>query len=114
MCTLPFSRHASKVPEDFNQCCWREKKKSKKDSAKSFYVQYAEALSQFVEEENIPQLKVWTSELKRTIQTSRYINAPKEHWKALNEIDAVSLLVRRDGIFLLFLFVFDLHENVSV
>ncbi|KAK7102211.1 hypothetical protein V1264_020465 [Littorina saxatilis] len=49
---------------------------------------YAEALGRFVEEENIPQLKVWTSELKRTIQTSRYVNAPKEHWKALNEIDA--------------------------
>jgi hypothetical protein len=44
-----------------------------------------------VERENIQNLKVWTSELKRTIQTSRYINAPKEHWKALNEIDAVSV-----------------------
>ena len=55
-------------------------------------MQYAEALGRFVEEENIPQLKVWTSELKRTIQTSRYISAPKEHWKALNEIDAVSIL----------------------
>ena len=40
--------------------------------------------------ENIPNLKVWTSELKRTIQTARFIDAPKEHWKALNEIDAVS------------------------
>ncbi|KAL8569435.1 6-phosphofructo-2-kinase/fructose-2,6-bisphosphatase 4 [Nucella lapillus] len=49
---------------------------------------YAEALGRFVEEENIPHLKVWTSELKRTIQTSRHIDAPKEHWKALNEIDA--------------------------
>nr|KAG5708743.1 hypothetical protein BaRGS_031897 [Batillaria attramentaria] len=49
---------------------------------------YAEALGKFVEEENIPELKVWTSELKRTIQTSRFIQAPKEHWKALNEIDA--------------------------
>lgn len=35
-------------------------------------------------------LKVWTSLLKRTMQTAAYINAPKEHWKALNEIDAVS------------------------
>lgn len=50
--------------------------------------QYAEALGKFVEEENIQELKVWTSELKRTIQTARYISAPKEHWKALNEIDA--------------------------
>lgn len=49
---------------------------------------YAEALGKFVENENIPNLKVWTSELKRTIQTARFIDAPKEHWKALNEIDA--------------------------
>ena len=62
------------------------------ESLEPFHLQYAEALGHFVEEENIPQLKVWTSELKRTIQTSRYINAPKEHWKALNEIDAVSIL----------------------
>ncbi|GFO44995.1 6-phosphofructo-2-kinase/fructose-2,6-bisphosphatase [Plakobranchus ocellatus] len=49
---------------------------------------YAEELGKFVENENIPDLKVWTSELKRTIQTARCIDAPKEHWKALNEIDA--------------------------
>ncbi|RUS84880.1 hypothetical protein EGW08_007349, partial [Elysia chlorotica] len=49
---------------------------------------YAEELGKFVANENIPNLKVWTSELKRTIQTARYIDAPKEHWKALNEIDA--------------------------
>ena len=70
-------------------------KKSVHGAFVNFCVQYAEALARFVEEENIPQLKVWTSELKRTIQTSRYINAPKEHWKALNEIDAVSVHVRR-------------------
>ena len=28
--------------------------------------------------------------MKRTIQTASGIDAPKEHWKALNEIDAVS------------------------
>ncbi|CAG5119462.1 unnamed protein product, partial [Candidula unifasciata] len=49
---------------------------------------YAEELAKFVQSENIPNLKVWTSELKRTIQTARHIQAPKEHWKALNEIDA--------------------------
>ncbi|KAK3750513.1 hypothetical protein RRG08_053882 [Elysia crispata] len=49
---------------------------------------YAEELGKFVANENIPNLKVWTSELKRTIQTARFIDAPKEHWKALNEIDA--------------------------
>lgn len=52
--------------------------------------QYAQELAKFVKNENIVNLKVWTSELNRTIQTARYIDAPKEHWKALNEIDAVS------------------------
>ncbi|KAK3104001.1 hypothetical protein FSP39_023557 [Pinctada imbricata] len=50
--------------------------------------EYAEALAQFVNEEDIENLKVWTSELQRTKQTARHINAPVEHWKALNEIDA--------------------------
>lgn len=50
--------------------------------------QFAEALGRFVEEENIPNLRVWTSLMKRTIQTAAYIDCPKEHWKALNEIDA--------------------------
>lgn len=50
--------------------------------------EYAEALGKFVEEEKISNLKVWTSELKRTKQTSVHISAPIEHWKALNEIDA--------------------------
>lgn len=32
--------------------------------------------------------RVWTSQLKRTIQTAEGIKAPQERWKALNEIDA--------------------------
>lgn len=35
-------------------------------------------------------LRVWTSWLKRTIQTAADVKAPQERWKALNEIDAVS------------------------
>jgi hypothetical protein len=31
---------------------------------------------------------VWTSQLKRTIQTAQFIDAPKEKWKCLNEIHA--------------------------
>ncbi|XP_021359815.1 6-phosphofructo-2-kinase/fructose-2,6-bisphosphatase-like isoform X2 [Mizuhopecten yessoensis] len=50
--------------------------------------EYAEALAKYVEEEKIPDLKVWTSELKRTKQTGKCLTAPIEHWKALNEIDA--------------------------
>ena len=38
--------------------------------------------------ENIPDLIVWTSQLIRTIQTAAKIQAPKEQWKALNEINA--------------------------
>ena len=35
-------------------------------------------------------MRVWTSWLKRTIQTAAAIDAPQERWKALNEIDAGS------------------------
>lgn len=33
-------------------------------------------------------LRVWTSRLKRAIQTVADVPAPQERWKALNEIDA--------------------------
>lgn len=39
---------------------------------------------------DLTSLRVWTSLLKATIQTASGIKSPKEHWKALNEIDAVS------------------------
>lgn len=51
---------------------------------------YSKALSQFIQEQNIEGLRVWTSWLKRTIQTVADVPAPQERWKALNEIDAVS------------------------
>ncbi|CAG0879310.1 unnamed protein product [Darwinula stevensoni] len=50
--------------------------------------QYAQSLAKFVENQNIPNLRVWTSWMKRTIQTGQLIDAPQERWKALNEIDA--------------------------
>lgn len=53
--------------------------------------QYGNALSQFIISQNIPHLRVWTSWLKRTIQTVAGIPAPQERWKALNEIDAVRI-----------------------
>lgn len=56
--------------------------------------QFANALSKFVEEQNLKDLKVWTSQLKSTIQTAEALQLPYEQWKALNEIDAVS--ARRD------------------
>lgn len=50
--------------------------------------QYATALAEFINRQNIPGMRVWTSWFKRTIQTAAYIEAPQERWKALNEIDA--------------------------
>lgn len=51
--------------------------------------QYSEKLAEFIKKENIPDLVVWTSQYKRTIQSASRIEAPKEQWKALNEIYAV-------------------------
>lgn len=50
--------------------------------------QFASALSEFVEEQNLKDLKVWTSQLKSAIQTAEALQLPYEQWKALNEIDA--------------------------
>jgi broad specificity phosphatase PhoE len=51
--------------------------------------QYADELGNFIRNQNIPNLRVWTSWMKRTIQTAKNIDAPQERWRALNEIDAV-------------------------
>ncbi|XP_060619282.2 6-phosphofructo-2-kinase/fructose-2,6-bisphosphatase 1 isoform X2 [Anolis sagrei] len=50
--------------------------------------QYACALSGFIRSQCINDLKVWTSHMKRTIQTAEALGVPYEQWKALNEIDA--------------------------
>lgn len=50
-------------------------------------------LRKFIQEQNIKDLKVWTSQMKRTIQTAECLGVPYEQWKALNEIDAVSSFV---------------------
>ncbi|XP_077196433.1 6-phosphofructo-2-kinase/fructose-2,6-bisphosphatase 3 isoform X1 [Paroedura picta] len=49
---------------------------------------FSVALNRFVQEQNLKDLKVWTSQLKRTIQTAEALELPYEQWKALNEIDA--------------------------
>ncbi|NXX70437.1 F263 bisphosphatase, partial [Spizella passerina] len=54
----------------------------------SYVLQFAVALNKFVEEQNLKDLKIWTSQLKRTIQTAEALQLPYEQWKALNEIDA--------------------------
>lgn len=53
-------------------------------------VQFAHALHSFIEEHKLSDLKVWTSQLRRTIQTAEELIVPYEQWKILNEIDAVS------------------------
>ncbi|XP_048403267.1 6-phosphofructo-2-kinase/fructose-2,6-bisphosphatase 4-like isoform X3 [Stegostoma tigrinum] len=50
--------------------------------------QFAKSLGKFIEEQNIRDLKVWTSQMKRTIQTAEALKVPYEQWKILNEIDA--------------------------
>lgn len=50
--------------------------------------QFAAALKSFVEEHHLSDLKVWTSQLRRTIQTAEELGVPYEQWKILNEIDA--------------------------
>ncbi|XP_044284379.1 6-phosphofructo-2-kinase/fructose-2,6-bisphosphatase 3 isoform X2 [Varanus komodoensis] len=49
---------------------------------------FASALNCFIQEQNLKDLKVWTSQLKKTIQTAEALELPYEQWKALNEIDA--------------------------
>ncbi|TKC33870.1 hypothetical protein EI555_020240, partial [Monodon monoceros] len=50
--------------------------------------QYAYVLANFIQSQGISSLKVWTSHMKRTIQTAEALGVPYEQWKALNEIDA--------------------------
>lgn len=49
---------------------------------------YGKALSSYIEQQHIEGLRVWTSWMKRAIQTVADVKAPQERWKALNEIDA--------------------------
>ncbi|CAF0954411.1 unnamed protein product [Rotaria sordida] len=49
---------------------------------------YTEALAQYITNEKIQDLIVWTSQMEQTISTAANINAPKEQWKALNGIHA--------------------------
>ncbi|KAG7231424.1 hypothetical protein INR49_011944 [Caranx melampygus] len=50
--------------------------------------EFARNLRKFIQEQNIKDLKVWTSQMKRTIQTAECLGVPYEQWKYLNEIDA--------------------------
>ncbi|KAB5546686.1 hypothetical protein PHYPO_G00074870 [Pangasianodon hypophthalmus] len=50
--------------------------------------EFAIALRDFIVDHRLVDLKVWTSQLKRTIQTAEALGVPYEQWKILNEIDA--------------------------
>uniref|UniRef100_A0A8D3DM16 6-phosphofructo-2-kinase domain-containing protein n=1 Tax=Scophthalmus maximus TaxID=52904 RepID=A0A8D3DM16_SCOMX len=49
---------------------------------------FASALGAYLRGQCISDLKVWTSHMKRTIQTAEALGVQYEQWKALNEIDA--------------------------
>ncbi|KAL4658444.1 6-phosphofructo-2-kinase/fructose-2,6-bisphosphatase 3 isoform X2 [Arapaima gigas] len=49
---------------------------------------FAAALTCFVEQQNLSEVKVWSSQLRRSIQTAEALGMPYEQWKALDEIDA--------------------------
>lgn len=46
-------------------------------------LQYAQALAEFIRSQSIRELKVWTSHMKRTIETAEALGVPYEQWKAL-------------------------------
>ncbi|KAI9271805.1 6-phosphofructo-2-kinase-domain-containing protein [Phascolomyces articulosus] len=49
---------------------------------------YADALPELIEKHlGDRPLTVWTSSMKRTIQTARHLQYPKKHWKALDELN---------------------------
>ena len=55
---------------------------------------YAAALANFFNNEGIPDLKIWTSEKKRTKQTVQGIKGvPIENLPSINELDAVSFFI---------------------
>ncbi|XP_016891376.1 6-phosphofructo-2-kinase/fructose-2,6-bisphosphatase-like isoform X1 [Cynoglossus semilaevis] len=49
---------------------------------------FANGLGSYMRGQCITDLKVWTSHMKRTIQTAEALGVQYEQWKALNEIDA--------------------------
>ena len=50
--------------------------------------EFAKRLAKFIEDENKPNLHIWTSSLVRTKETGSFIRAPNEEWKCLDEINA--------------------------
>lgn len=49
--------------------------------------EFAKALKDFMEEQSMHGFKIWTSQLKRTVQTAKHLSGTVEQWKALNELE---------------------------
>lgn len=49
---------------------------------------FAQRLAKFLHEQEVPPRRVWTSSLRRTIETAAAIGMPTRRWRALDEIDA--------------------------
>ncbi|XP_030829073.1 6-phosphofructo-2-kinase/fructose-2,6-bisphosphatase isoform X1 [Strongylocentrotus purpuratus] len=49
---------------------------------------YSRSLGEYMSTQNLQDLKVWTSRLKRTVQTASSIDVAIEQWKSLDELDA--------------------------
>ncbi|RCH87435.1 Fructose-2,6-bisphosphatase [Rhizopus azygosporus] len=49
---------------------------------------YATKLPELIQNLGTQDLVIWTSTLKRTVETSQYLDYPKLQWKALDELDA--------------------------
>ena len=47
---------------------------------------YAELLGEHINQMRLEHIQVWTSELRRTVQTAACIKGPQVRWKALNEL----------------------------
>lgn len=45
-------------------------------------------LAEFIKQKDIPGMKVWISQLKRSVQTASYLDMACEQWKTLCEIEA--------------------------
>lgn len=68
---------------------------------------YAHGLADYMNALGQEPLTVWTSEMRRTKQTAADIRAAKRAVRALNELDAVSIL----GLSISVAFVFDGKER---
>ena len=56
-------------------------------------VKYAEELAGFIAQQQIQNLRVWTSQMKRTIETAKQFTCPQERWQILNDKNLVSFTI---------------------